>query len=413
MFSWVFGRAGSAGALALAREAHSSRYPSTDRSPSPALKDGIPAKASVPGRRMSIRSLRGWCLILTCFALPSGALAAGAGQVQSVANDLEVLPAKLEKKTLQVSPRVYAVSRDRLLRTSILAETGLTQLKAQTTYNAISGELSYHLGYGYRTRPVVVGFSVFDRVEFVKTVAGLRFIGRERRGSVNLTAPLRGRSACLLSLSGGEYTSILAVKPPRMVLHEQTFVHEWSLGIFPVYQGARVTFKEGVKFAQGDFSYRAVEAEAGWRVPDDARRWVVRARVTAGAPISRRGIYPVYEWYYLGGQETLPGWALYEWEGESAVFGNAGIRIPFLTEWNPRKRRLWLSELSAVAYLHFAGVGGEEVFRETRTYRVSVTAGPRIGFGLPGGTAVHLQGEWAHPVHAGRRDVFYLTLAVS
>jgi hypothetical protein len=333
--------------------------------------------------------------------------------MQSVANDLEFLPAKLEKKTLQVSPRLTAISRDRLVRTSVLAETGLTQLKAQTVYNAISEELSYHLWYGYRTKPVVIGFSVFDRVEFDKEFAGMHFIGRERRGGIELMAPLAGRSSCILNLSGGEYTTVLSTRTPKIVLHEQTFSHEWTWGVFPVYQGGRVTIKEGVKFAQSDFNFRSLEAEAGWRIPDSQRRWVLRAHVTAGAPVRRRGTYPLYEWYFLGGQETMPGWRLYELTGESALFGNVGMRLPMLTDWNVRKRRVWVAELSGVLYLHFAGVGQGEFFRETSVYKFSITAGPRIGFGIPGGTAVHIQGEWCHPVNADRRDLFYLTVGVS
>jgi hypothetical protein len=351
--------------------------------------------------------------LLPAVLVPSPAGSAGKGEMQSVANDLEVLPAKLEKKTLHVSPRLWAVSRDRLVRSSVLAETGLTQLKAQTVYNALSEELSYQLWYGYRTKAAVVGFSVFDRVEFEKEAAGTRFIGRERRGGVEVLAPLRGRASAVVGVSGGEYTSILAVKAPRVVLHEQTFAHEWTLGLFPVYRGARVTFREGVRLAQSDFSFRSLEAEAGWRLPDSPRRWVARVHATAGAPVRRRGVYPLYEGYFLGGQETLPGWRLYEVSGESAVFGQAGLRVPIHTDWRVRRRRVWLAEVSGVAYLHFAGVGGEEVFRDRGLYRVSLTAGPRLGIGLPGGTALHLQGEWCHPVHADRRDVFYLTLGVS
>jgi len=352
-------------------------------------------------------------ILFLALAPVSMARAAGAGKMHSVANELDVLPAKLEKKTLHVRPRLTIVSRDRLVRSSVLAETGLTQLRAETVYNALSEELSYQLGYGYRTRSVVIGFSVFDRVEFEKEEAGERFIGRERLGGLEILAPLGGRTACSLNLAGGEYTSILAEGAPKVVRREQTYTHEWTLGIFPLVRGIRVTFKEGVRFAQSDFSFRALEAEAGWRIPDSTRSWILRAHCTAGAPVRRRGPYPLYERYYLGGRETMPGWRLYSLSGESALFGDAGLRLPVLTDWRRRSRRLWLAELSCTLSLHFAGTGGEEVFREPGSHRISWMAGPRVGFGLPGGTAVHLQGEWCHPVNAGRRDVVYLTVTVS
>jgi len=218
--------------------------------------------------------------------------------------------------------------------------------------------------------------------------------------------------AGVLNLSGGEYTTILPGEP-RVVLHDQVFFHEWTLGFFPVYQGARLTYRENVRFIQSDFRSQTIEAEAGWRVPDSARHWVFRAHFTAGSPLHHREARPLYDRYFLGGYETMPGWRLYELQGESAVFGNASVRLPFFSDWKGGRRWIWIGEFSWIAAFHYSAVGDREVFREGGSYRFSTMMGPRLGLGVRGGTAVHLQGEWCHPVHSGRRDIFYVSLGVS
>ena len=316
---------------------------------------------------------------------------------------------KIERKTLRVAPRLLALTHDRMVETWIVAEMGFTRIEAFNLYAQPTDEVRYDLKYSYDTGPFIGSLFLKDRVEFNKRVGDLRFIGRERKGGVEFQFPLYGPLSFRGGGVGAEYTTIPA-KDPDEIHRSQILLGDGTLGIFSDRRGIRFTFRQGLWWGASDYHPQWIEGEANWRWPLSERKWLVQFHGKAGTPVRHPEEDPLYEWYYVGGWETLRGWPLYRFAGPSAVMGDMTARIP-LSIRKPRKGHpvAWFSQVYAFGTIQTAAVGDRTSLQYRDSYHVSASLGAVFEVAIKGASRFFVEAAWAKAMREDPKPMLYLT----